>query len=152
MNFSINLLFLVTMACTTPGSQENDLKEFANIVSVAAKGNENNYIFHVGIRSTETGCDQYADWWEVLSKEGKLIYRRILAHSHTSEQPFVRSGGVVKIGKNQAVFIRAHMNNSGYGGVVFSGTVEEGFEKAELASEFALDVEKVSPQPTGCAF
>jgi len=149
MNLLLSLIFCLNIAC---GADVSESIEGANIVSVSVSGSEDNYTFSVGIKSPDTGCRQYADWWEVISKEGELIYRRILAHSHVGEQPFVRSGGKVKIKKQQTVFVRAHMNNSGYEGEVFKGSVENGFVKTEIDKTFGADLESISPQPVGCAF
>jgi len=102
--------------------------------------------------SPDKGCDQYADWWEVVSENGDLIYRRILGHSHVDEQPFTRSGGAVDISKNQQVWVRAHMNNTGYGGLVMKGSVDAGFQITPWPDDFAEGVDKVEPLPTGCAF
>ncbi len=124
----------------------------AEIVSVSVTGEENRYSFSVGIKSPDTGCDQYANWWEVISEDGNLIYRRILAHSHVSEQPFVRSGGPVAIKKDQIVYVRAHMNTSGYGEKVFKGNVAEGFKESTLDKTFAMQLETTPPLPCGCAF
>ena len=76
---------------------EDQNQETPRTVSVDVTGEENAYTFSIGILSPDTGCDQYADWWEIVSLDGDLIYRRILAHSHVNEQPFVRSGGPVAI-------------------------------------------------------
>ena len=124
----------------------------ASIISITVSGSENNYTFNVGISSPDTGCEQYANWWEVITEERSLIYRRILGHSHVNEQPFVRSGGIVPITASQTVIIRAHMNTSGYGTVIYKGSVNTGFTKETLSADFANDLEKSSPQPTGCAF
>ncbi len=124
----------------------------AEIVSVSVAGEENGYTFSVGIKSPDTGCNQYADWWEVISEEGSLLYRRILAHSHVNEQPFVRSGGPVNITKDQTVYIRAHMNTSGYGETIFRGNVTGGFTKNTLEKTFASQLETEEPLPSGCAF
>lgn len=124
----------------------------ADVVSVEVTGDPNAYRFSVGIASPDTGCDQYTDWWEVLTEEGELVYRRILAHSHVDEQPFVRSGGPVAVEADTVVLVRAHMHPSGYGGSVMKGTIQAGFEQVELGSDFAPDVESKPPQPTGCAF
>jgi len=126
--------------------------EKAEIISVSASGDENRYTFSVGIKSPDTGCGQYADWWEVISETGELIYRRILAHSHVNEQPFTRSGGTVAIGKDQVVFVRAHMNNSGYGTQVFKGSVSAGFSAATTEADFAVNLATIAPLPNGCAF
>jgi len=137
-------------------SEETEVIEIldrAEVVSVSVSGNENSYTFSVGILSTETGCDQYANWWEVISEDGnELIYRRILGHSHINEQPFIRSGGAVEISNNQTVIIRAHMNTSSFGIKVFKGTVASGFSAFTLDDDFATNLELQEPLPTSCAF
>jgi len=130
----------------------DDEKVVAEIISVQTSGNKGNYNFSVGIKSQDTGCGQYADWWEVLSESGTLIYRRTLAHSHVNEQPFVRSGGPVKIEIDEIVIIRAHMNTSGYGGKVFKGSVQDSFFEETLSADFAAGVENELPQPGNCAY
>ena len=124
----------------------------ADVVSLEVTGNPNEYLFYVGIASPDEGCHQYADWWEVLTEEGDLVYRRILAHSHVDEQPFVRSGGPVAIDADTIVVVRAHMHPGGYGGMVMRGMVQTGFEKMRFDPDFAVEVESEPPQPTGCAF
>ena len=125
---------------------------FADILSVVANGSENAYTFAVEIRSPDTGCDQYADWWEVVTEDGALIYRRILGHSHVSEQPFTRSGGPVQIGPDEIVIVRAHMHPTGYGGTAFRGSFSGGFEEIQLEADFAPELENADPLPNGCAF
>ena len=124
----------------------------AKIVSVTTSGSENKYNFSVGISSPDKGCDQYANWWEVISEDGELIYRRILAHSHVNEQPFIRSGGDVPIHKDQIVIIRVHMNTSGYSSFAFRGSVTSGFNEFKTEENFAASLANQAPLPTGCAF
>ena len=124
----------------------------ADVLSVAVSGSENAYQFAVEIRSPDTGCEQYADWWEVVSEDGDLIYRRILAHSHVSEQPFTRTGGPVSIDANTVVIVRAHMYPGGYGGAAFRGSVGGDFDVIQLDVNFAPNLEEIDPLPTGCAF
>jgi hypothetical protein len=104
------------------------------------------------VRSPDKGCNQYANWWEVLSENGELIYRRILGHSHVNEQPFTRSGGSVTISKDQVVIVRAHMNTSGYGTKTFKGSVSNGFTAFETEQNFANDLANQEPLPSSCAF
>ncbi len=125
---------------------------FAEVLSVAISGGESAYQFSVEIRSPDTGCEQYADWWEVISEDGELLYRRILAHSHVSEQPFTRSGGPVEISADTTVTVRAHMYPHGYGGAAFRGSAQGGFEALQLEADFATDLETADPLPDGCAF
>ena len=124
----------------------------AQVTKVSVTGNADAYTFDVTVESPDTGCDQYADWWEVIDLEGNLIYRRVLAHSHVTEQPFTRSGSNIKLGADTQVYVRAHMNTSGYGTKAQKGSVENGFLAAELDDEFAKDLENMPPLPIGCAF
>ncbi len=124
----------------------------AQVISVAVSGAPGAYQFAVGIRSPDTGCDRYADWWEVLSEDGKLLYRRILDHSHVDEQPFVRAGGPVPIQRDTVVWVRAHLHPQGYGGDAFTGSVRAGFRRAALSPTFAVGAASQPPLPQGCAF
>ncbi|WP_298316886.1 hypothetical protein [uncultured Aquimarina sp.] len=124
----------------------------AGVTNVSVTGQEGNYTFSVEIKSPDLGCNQYADWWEIVSEDGRLLYRRILAHSHVNEQPFTRSGSPVNIAKDEIVYIRAHMNNKGYGDVVFKGSVSTGFNQETLETTFASELETTAPLPNGCAF
>jgi hypothetical protein len=133
-------------------TDEQAAGNLADVLSVDASGDPNMYQFAVEIASPDTGCDQYANWWEVVNEDGELIYRRVLTHSHVDEQPFIRSGGPVEIGPDTPVWVRAHMHPDGYGGAAFYGTVSEGFEQTDLAPDFADDVAEEEPLPEGCAF
>lgn len=125
----------------------------ADVLDVDASGSSDAYNLSVTLESPDTGCDQYANWWEVLDEDGQLLYRRILGHSHVDEQPFTRGGGPVPIESDTTVIVRAHMNTGGYEGTVLSGSVDEGFTvRADLPEGFAAQVETLAPQPTGCAF
>ena len=127
-------------------------KAIADITEVTAQGNAGNYTFYVTVKSDETGCEQYADWWEVLSSDGQLIHRRILAHSHPTDQPFTRAGSPINIQDTDTVYVRAHMNKDGYSGDVFTGSVASGFLKATTVPDFSDEIAAQQPLPTGCAF
>ena len=136
-------------------AEENDMddkQKFAHVISVKVTGPPQAYRFSVGIKSPDTGCEQYADWWEVLTAEGVLLYRRILTHSHVIEQPFTRSGGPVDVTANQQIVIRAHMHPDGYGGLAFQGSVAEGFEIFRSDPGFVWSLQWEPPLPGGCAF
>ncbi len=123
----------------------------AVVESVAVSGQPGAYILHVTIRSPDTGCGQYADWWEVISAEGDLVYRRVLLHSHVNEQPFTRSGGPISAESATELIVRGHMSTGGYGPAM-GGTPTTGFAPADLPTDFARSVELVSPLPLSCAF
>ncbi len=124
----------------------------ADVIQVAVSGNPLSYAFSVTVRSSDTGCDNYADWWEVLSSDGELIYRRVLLHSHVDEQPFTRSGAPVNVQEDEIILIRGHMNTTKYGGIALRGNVANGFYGAEIPPGFAADAEVREPLPTACAF
>ena len=141
-----------TAALTPAPTKPTGDLDLADVLSIAVNGNENAYTFSVEIRSSDTGCEQYANWWEVVTEDGELIYRRILGHSHVSEQPFTRFGGPVAIGADTIVIVRAHMFPDGYGGAAFQGSVNKGFEAIQLEADFAPELESANPLPDGCAF
>lgn len=137
---------------------------YANVVAVSATGSAGAYTFNVSVESSDIDCSQFADWWEVVSESGELLYRRILEHSHTDENgtsdadapgnTFTRSGGPVDIQPNETVFVRAHLSTlDHYNGDVMQGSIDAGFTLAsDLGADFAADLESAPPQPTGCAF
>ena len=124
----------------------------AEVLSVQVNGSEMAYSFSVEVHSPDTGCDQYADWWEVVSQDTILKYRRILAHSHVDEQPFRRSGGIVPIHAAEEVYIRAHMNTLGYGVKALMGSVKAGFQPVIIDTSFGGHLIHTAPLPDGCAF
>jgi len=139
----------------TPAPEDTLMKDdsiSADVLSVKVTGEAGKYQFNVEVSSSDTGCDQYADWWEVLSEDRQLLYRRVLLHSHVDEQPFIRSGGPVPIDENTVVLVRAHMNTLGYGGQALKGNVASGFEPVDLEAGFAKEAESQPPLPEVCAF
>ena len=147
MKIFINyFIFLFLLNTITVQAQE------ARITSVKVTNKKQTYGFQVGIQSPDTGCNQYANWWEIVSPEGELLYRRILGHSHVKEQPFVRSGGAIPLAKDQVIYIRLHMNTTGYSRKGFSGSIATGFKAFELPEDFAPQLATQEPLPKGCAF
>lgn len=73
--------------------------------------------FTVTVQHADEGWEHYADLWEVLSMNGKVLGIRKLVHPHLHEQPFTRSLSHVKIppGTKQ-VRIRARDSVHGNGG------------------------------------
>lgn len=156
------ILISFLLACNSSDEEGNQGEEESEMISettqgaviteVSFSGSENAYTFQVTISSPDLGCNQYADWWEVIDTDGNLIYRRILAHSHVDEQPFTRSGVPVQIAPDTEVYVRAHMNNSGFGAKAFRGNVSAGFNSFDLSPDFAANLENQQPLPSGCAF
>ena len=137
----------------TPEQSETTADGEAAVTSVAVSGEAaSGYTFSVAVESPDTGCTQYADWWEVVTEDGALLYRRILAHSHVKEQPFTRSGGPIVADADDVLVVRSHMNTTGYSPQVMQGTISAGFEPATLPADFATELSEAAPQPSGCAF
>jgi hypothetical protein len=126
--------------------------DFADVVSVEVALEGSLYVLSVGLLSPDIDCDQYADWWELLSPEGALLYRRILGHSHATEQPFVRSSDPLKLAPDTPLLVRGHMVPFGYGGTVYSGTISKGFTQVATEGDFAPELEIELPLPDGCLF
>lgn len=122
----------------------------ADVLAVAVSGKPGAYRFAVELSSPDLGCEQYADWWEVVGEDGTLVHRRVLSHSHVDEQPFTRSGGPVEIAADTVVWVRAHMHPTGYGGAVLRGSVGDGFIEAEPPEGFAAGLTDEAPQPPAC--
>ena len=140
-----------------------DVEPYANVVKVTTSGTEGNYTFNVSVESSDVDCTQYANWWEVLTEDGALSYRRIIDHSHTDENgtsdpdkpgnTYTRNGGPVPVTADTVVLVRSHMSTGGYNGMVMRGTAAGDFVQApDIGGDFAPDVELLEPQPTSCAF
>ena len=128
-------------------------KPLASVVEVKVTGKRGAYTFAVTVKSPDTGCRQYADWWEVVTPDGgKLLYRRILLHSHVSEQPFTRSGGPVPVGLNDVVVVRVHARPTGYSPLALKGSAAAGFEAVRLPDGFGGELVKEPPRPADCWF
>lgn len=160
MKLLLSTLIALTTFLSTCLNADNDRQEIAvdtntkmaDIVSVSTSKRGNTYNFSVGISSPDIDCSQYANWWEIITEDGALLYRRILGHSHANEQPFVRSGGNLQITENQVLIIRAHMNTSGYGTQAFKGSIKDGFKPYTIGKDFAQNLASQTPLPSNCAF
>ena len=71
----------------------------------------------VTLRHADSGWDHYANRWEVVGPDGKLLATRVLHHPHVNEQPFTRSlAGVAIPPAFTWVRVRGHDLVHGYGG------------------------------------
>ena len=73
--------------------------------------------FHVTVAHGDTGWDHYANKWEVVAPDGRVLGTRTLLHPHETEQPFTRSLGGVAVPEGvERVTLRAHDSVHGPGG------------------------------------
>ena len=149
--FGFISLLMIAISCTEAGSDtiQSEDETSAVVLNIDVTGEEPGYNFAVSISSPDLGCKQYADWWEVLDENGKLLHRRVFSHSHIDEQPFERSAAV-NVKADQIVIVRAHMNNNGYGTQALKGSVRSGFEEVELTKNFANQLADEGVQPPDC--
>ena len=73
--------------------------------------------FDVTVLHRDKGWDHYANKWDVVAPDGKVLATRTLYHPHENEQPFTRSLSGVKVPASvDRVTIRAHDSVHEYGG------------------------------------
>ncbi|MCF6277798.1 MAG: hypothetical protein L3J16_03490 [Anaerolineales bacterium] len=113
----------------------------ADVIFVrAVQAADGSWTFSVTVRHPDTGWDDYADGWDILTPDGAGLKRnaddpftRLLVHPHVDEQPFTRSqsGLIIPEGVTQ-VTVRAHDLLDGFGGreilVDLDKASGEGFE------------------------
>ena len=99
-------------------------------------GQGETWTFHVTVQHPDTGWEDYADGWDVLTLDGTVLkpdsnslFTRPLLHPHVGEQPFTRSQSGILIPPDVTqVRVRAHDSVDGYGGheVLVDLTVSSG--------------------------
>ena len=94
------------------------LADDADVLSVEAMAESaGTWRFAVTVSHPDSGWDHYADAWEVVAPNGRVLGTRVLAHPHVNEQPFTRSlGGIAVPADLREVVIRAHCSVDGDGG------------------------------------
>ncbi|MGI9394188.1 MAG: hypothetical protein ACR2OY_06040 [Boseongicola sp.] len=93
----------------------------ARITDVIARSDGNSWTFSVTLEHADTGWDDYADGWRVVTSDGAELGLRVLLHPHVNEQPFTRSQSGIAIpnGVTQ-VFVEARTNADGWGAARFA--------------------------------
>lgn len=131
-------------AATTAPAQQG----MADVTFVKAVQKEDGaWTFSVTVRHPDTGWEDYADGWDVVTPDGQVLkvnpddpFTRLLLHPHVNEQPFTRSQSRIRIpdGVTQ-VTVRAHSLVRGFGGreVVVDLTKDsgDGFEVQRAQSQ-----------------
>ncbi|MFN2228049.1 MAG: hypothetical protein ACK2UY_17130 [Anaerolineae bacterium] len=110
---------------TEPGATSPSGGGNADVVSVrAVEAANGTWTFHVTVRHPDTGWEDYADGWDVVTPDGRVLkpdpdsaFTRTLLHPHVDEQPFTRSQGGITIPQGVSqVRVRAHDLVDGWGG------------------------------------
>lgn len=102
----------------------------------AVQSDDGTWTFHVTVEHPDTGWEDYADGWDVVTPDGEVLkpdpeskFTRTLLHPHQNEQPFTRSQRGIEIPEGVTqVRIRAHDLVDGFGGqeVVVDLTTDSG--------------------------
>ena len=97
------------------------LADKADVINVkVTESGPGSYDFAVTVRHNDGGWKHYADSWDVVAPDGKVLGTRTLYHPHVNEQPFTRSLSGIKIPENiDSVILRAHCSVHGNGGKEF---------------------------------
>jgi hypothetical protein len=90
----------------------------------AVEAADSTWTFHVTVQHPDTGWEDYADGWDVVSPDGTVLkpdpgspFTRLLLHPHEAEQPFTRSQSGIAIPSGVTkVTVRAHDLVDGFGG------------------------------------
>ncbi|MDH3518872.1 MAG: hypothetical protein OEM49_00315 [Myxococcales bacterium] len=89
----------------------------ADVVDVKAECKKDQCRFAVTVRHDDEGWSHYANRWEVLDMDGKVLVTRVLRHPHVNEQPVTRGVGWTRIPMEVVrVRVRAHDMVHGDGG------------------------------------
>jgi len=111
MLFKYILLVLVSFSISS--ANEADVL----FVNVTCHKKNTTCDFAVTIKHDDTGWKHYANAFEVITPDKKVLGKRILHHPHVKEQPFTRSLLRVSIPKGvNKVVVRAHDLVHKYGG------------------------------------
>jgi hypothetical protein len=118
MDFRSFVLLVAGLACLCVDADAGE----ADVVEVVVSANDRGgYDFAVTIAHGDTGWKHYADRWDILDGDGKILGTRTLHHPHVNEQPFTRSLFGVKIPDHvREVTVRAGDSVHEYGGKVVS--------------------------------
>ena len=108
---------LVALAAATLSS--SSVAGEADIINVEVrKSGPQTFSFDVTVKHADTGWKHYANKWDIVTADGKVLGTRVLHHPHVEEQPFTRSLGGVRIpAEIKTVTVRAYDSVHAAGGV-----------------------------------
>jgi hypothetical protein len=89
----------------------------AEIVGATAERAGETWRVSVTLRHGDTGWEDYADGWRVLTPAGEVLGTRELLHPHVNEQPFTRSLSGVAVPEDLGeVRIESSTSRTGWSG------------------------------------
>ncbi len=108
MKYLLGLLGLLAFAASTAHAGEVRILEVRVECPTSCT-------FAVTLEHEDEGWHHYADRWDVMTLDGKLLKSRVLHHPHENEQPFTRSlsGVMIEPGITR-VKVRARDSRHGY--------------------------------------
>ncbi len=114
-------LFLLALAAAVillAGLSTFALAGEADVINVVmSQSMDGTFYLDVTVRHDDTGWDHFANWWRVMTEDGKELGRRVLAHPHVGEQPFTRELYDLRVPEGvSVVIVEAHDKVHEYGG------------------------------------
>ncbi len=107
----------LTIAITLTLASTSAFAGKADVLAATARGSGGTWSVSATIKHADEGWKHYANSFQVLAMDGKVLGTRVLFHPHVDEQPFTRSLGGVKIpAGTKKVRVRAGDLVHGYGG------------------------------------
>lgn len=88
IKLTYNLFAVVVLLLWGSTSQAGEVQ----IIDVRAHQSKDEvWHFTVTLKHADTGWDHYANEWQVIAPDNKILATRTLYHPHVNEQPFARS-------------------------------------------------------------
>ena len=92
------LVFTFSVAFFTSTIAKANEVEVVNVK--ATQASDKTWSFAVTLKHADEGWDHYANEWQVIAADNKILATRTLYHPHVNEQPFTRGTQGVKIADN----------------------------------------------------
>jgi hypothetical protein len=124
----ISNFFAVTAIVSTMVASQLACAGEADVISArATRSADGSYRVEATIKSKDTGWDYYAERFEILAPDGKILGARVLLHPHEDEQPFTRDidgvkipNGVTEVKVRALMKRKAKPDNEKHDGAIFT--------------------------------
>jgi len=91
------LLFCIASVASLVASTVVNANEVEIVDVRATQSSDKTWRFAVTLKHKDEGWDHYANEWQIIAPDNKILGTRTLYHPHVNEQPFTRSLDGVKI-------------------------------------------------------